>query len=126
LTVAVATGGVVFEVTVTDAEPIQPFVVLVTVTVYVPAAVTVLVAPVPPPLHAYVTPVDGVAVKVASVFVHDKFLFVVAPAVGGVVFEVTVTDAVPVQPFTISVTVTVYVPAAVTTLVALVPPPLHA
>ncbi len=48
----------------------------------------------------------------------------VMPAVGGVLFAVTDTEAVAEQ--LASVTVTVYVPAVVALLVELVPPPLQA
>ena len=61
----------------------------------------------PPPLHAYVTPVAGVAVNVELVTAHVKLLLLVAVTTGGVVFDVTVTDAVLVQPFEVLVTVTV-------------------
>ena len=45
-------GGVTFCVTATVAVALQPFVVFVTVTVYVPGAVADFVCDVPPPLHA--------------------------------------------------------------------------
>ena len=49
-------GAVLFCETVTDAVDVHPDDGLVTVTVYVPAAVTAFVAALPPPLHKYVTP----------------------------------------------------------------------
>jgi hypothetical protein len=45
---------------------------------------------------------------------------------GVVISCVTVVDALAVQPFAGSVTVTEYVPGAVAVLVLVVPPPLHA
>ena len=62
---------------------------------------------VPPPLHAYVTPVDGLAVNVTLVTLQLKSPLLVALAVGAVVFELTVTLAVELQPLALSVTVTV-------------------
>ena len=53
------------------------------------------------------TPVAGVAVKVTLVTEQLKSPLFEEPAVGGVVLEFTVTLDVAVQPFTISVTVTV-------------------
>lgn len=46
-------------------------------------------------------------------------------AVGGVVFVVTVTVCCDAQPVPKSVTVNVYVPAALTVLVAAAGPPVH-
>ena len=58
-------GGVVFCVTVLDADAVHPLAGSVAVTVYVPAEVTDFVVPVPPPLQANVAPaVDEEAVNV--------------------------------------------------------------
>lgn len=78
---------------------VQPF-VPVTVTVYVPACVTVTLAFVPkPPVHWYVPP--PVAVRLTLVVAQPKtvepVLFVI-PAFGGVVFSVIMTEAVAVHP----------------------------
>ena len=126
LLAALAVGAVVFELTVTLAVELHPFELSVTVTVYVPAAVTIFVDDVPPPLQAYVTPVDGLAVNVTLVTLQLKSPLLAALAVGAVVFELTVTLAVELHPLALSVTVTVYVPAAVTLFVDDVPPPLQA
>ena len=108
LLAALAVGAVVFELTVTLAVELQPFALSVTVTVYVPAAVTLFVEVVSPPLlHKYVTPVDGLAVNVTLVTIQLKSPLLTALAVGAVVFELTVTLAVELQPLALSVTVTV-------------------
>lgn len=67
---AIDTFGVtVFCETVADAVALHP--AAVAVTVYVPEVETDLVAPVPPPLHAYVTPgVADVAVSVTLVLLQ--------------------------------------------------------
>jgi hypothetical protein len=49
-------GGVVFCVTILDADAVHPLAGSVAVTVYVPAVFIDFVAPVPPPLHANVAP----------------------------------------------------------------------
>ena len=94
----------------------------VTVTVYVPGAVTVAVALVPkPPLQLYVPP--PLAVSVIDVVVQVRSVVGdVIDAVGTVVFWLMVILSVSVQPLA-AVTVTVYVPGAVTVAVALVPKP---
>ena len=96
----------------------------VTVTVYVPGAVTVALALVPNPLsQLYVPP--PVAVMLIDVVVQVNSVVVggVMPAVGAVRFCVIVMLSVSVQPLA-EVTVTVYVPGAVTVALALVPNPL--
>ena len=72
------------------------------------------------------TPVAGVAVKVTLVTVHVKLPDELAPGTGGVTSCETATVAVALQPVVLSVTVTVYVPGALTDFVCDVPPPLHA
>ena len=106
--VAPAVGATIFCVTVTALVEVQPLVVLVTVTVKVPGAVVVAVAPVPKLLdQLYVTPVAGVAASVALGVVQVTVAgLAVAVAVGGVLFTVTVTERVVEQPF-VPVTVTV-------------------
>ena len=116
-------GNEMFEVTVVLLLAVHPL-LFVTVTVYVPAVLTVLVAAVPPPLHAYVTPADPVAVNVTVVLLH-----VSAPsfvALTEALETLTVNGSEAVQ-FLLSVTVTVYVPLLAGRLLLFpVPkPPLH-
>ena len=66
-----AVGLVVLFTTVAEQVAVHPFVVLVTVTVYVPPFNPVIVAVVPPLLHKYVTPV---AVAVALPFGVEQFV----------------------------------------------------
>lgn len=121
--------------TVTVAVAVHPFAGLVTVSVYVPAALTVGVAVFPPdtipgPLQEKVAPLVeeepfSVAVVVPQVIVCGE----PALALGGVIFCVTFTVAVFVHPAGL-VTVSVYVPGAFTVGVAVFPPetipgPLH-
>ena len=87
------------KLTVVVAVPVQP-VVAVTVTVYVPAVEIVVLAVVEPLLQMYVPP--PVAVKMVEL-VPQTVVF--PEIVMATVFTVTVTEAVPVQPFA-SVTVT--------------------
>ena len=102
-----AVGLVVLFTTVAEQVAVHPFVVLVTVTVYVPPFNPVIVAVVPPLLHKYVTPV---AVAVALPFGVEQFVLSTLEqvTVGGVLLTVTKTTSVSVQPFA-AVTVTVYV-----------------
>ena len=119
-----ALGVAMFCVTVADAVFVQPFDGSVTVTVYVPGVVTAFVVPVPPPLHAYVTPavVDD-AVNVTLVTVQLSTAGAAILILGVVMFCVTVADVVMVQPFAGLVTVTVNVPGAETVFVVVVFPP---
>ena len=120
-------GGVAVCVTVVDVEAVHPFAGSVAVTVYVPAVVTDLVLPVPPPLHAKVAPaVVEDAVNVVLVTVQFSTAGGAILTLGVVVFCVTVVEAEAVQPFAGSVAETVYVPAVETLFVLPVPPPLHA
>jgi len=65
------------------------------------------------------------AVSDALVVVHVKVAELgLTDAVGAVVSELTVADAVAVQPFA-AVTVTVYVPALLAVIAAVVAPVLH-
>jgi uncharacterized membrane protein len=83
--------------------------------VYVPAAVTIagLAAFTKlPPFHTIVP--ELVPVNVALAVTQSILLLLAEETVGGVVFVVTTTVEVFVQPFVASVDVTVYVPAAVT------------
>lgn len=107
-------------VTTTVLEAVQ-LLAPITVTVYVPGAVTVIMLVVELFDHIYVPP--PVAVNTADGLVHVSGPLPVAATAGGVVLCVTVKDEVAVQPLV--VTVTVYTPAAVTVLEAAVPPPLH-
>ena len=118
---AVAVGGVVFIVTATVVVAVHPFAGFVTVTVYVFAAFTVAVevaapAVIPAPVQLNVAPgVNELAVMFPLNVVHVNTKGNPAVAAGGVVFAVTATVDVFVQPVIASVAVTVYVPVAVTT-----------
>ncbi len=126
---AVVVGAVVFEVTTTVCCEEQPVPESVIVSVYVPAALTVLVAVAGPPVHWYPTP--GVVELPVSVELAEAqvicdgaamLIFGIAP------LAVTFTIDVAVQPLAASVDVTVYVPAALTEagLAALInDPPFH-
>jgi hypothetical protein len=115
--VIAAIGAVVF-VPITElavaVQPLEP----VTVTLYVPPAVTVLLALVELLSHKYVPP--PLATKLIDVVAHVNVpeLGVIA-AVGAVVLVPITELAVAVQPLE-PVTVTLYVPPAVTVLFALV------
>jgi len=68
----------------------------------------VLVAVViPPPQLKVAPPVVEVAARVSLVLVQVKTVGGLIPELGAVMFWVTVTEAVPVHPFAVSVTVTV-------------------
>ena len=117
-------GVVIFCVTVADAVFVQPFDGSVTVTVYEPGVDTVFVVVIFPPPQSNVAPavVDD-AVNVTLVTAHVNTAGEAILAFGVVMFCVTVADAVLVQPFDGSVTVTVNVPGADTALVDVVLPP---
>lgn len=107
---------------------VHPLAGLVTVRVYVPvaeipvlAAVGVVPASVPDvgPVHSNVAPpVEELPESVTEVVVHVKVWSVPALTFGTVVFVVTATVPVFEQPFAGFVTVSVYVPAAVTFVLA--------
>ena len=103
-----------------DSVSVHPF-AAVTVTVYVPAELTLVAAVVAPLLQEYVPP--PVAVKLILVVVHVRTVVVgaVIAATGAVLFCVIVMDSVSVNPVG-PVTVTIYVPGAVTLVVAVVAP----
>jgi hypothetical protein len=113
---ALTLGGVVLLLIVTVDVAVHPFVALVEVTVYVPAAFTeagFAAFTNMPPFQTIVLPADvpdNVAVDVVHVIVPDP----ADVTVGGVVFPVTETVDVDVQPLVEFVAVTVYVPAAFT------------
>ena len=120
--VADTVGGWTLLVTDTEANAVQPLVLLVTTRVYVPTALTTgdrVVAPetICPPLeavHKYAAPgVEPVplSVVVGCWQVMEGFAGP-ATAVGGVVLAVTVTKATLVQPWS-SVTVTELLPGVV-------------
>src|SRR5262249_29998698 len=124
--VALAPGGVLLSPTAADAELVQPLAEFVTVTVYVPVALTVGVAVLPPdtipgPDQLKSVPVVGAAESVTSVVVHVR-VPPVALAPGGEMLSPTAADAELVQPLAEFVTVTVYVPVALTVGVAVLPP----
>ena len=115
-----------FELTSAVAEVVQPFAELVTVTVYVPLAVTVGFAVVPPeatpgPDHAKPVPDVVAPVRTADVVVHVS-VPPVAEAPGAVVLALTAAVAVLVQPLAEPITVTVYVPVELTLGFAVLPP----
>ena len=122
-----AVGGVVVDATIAEHVAVQPVLVLVTVTVYVPADKPVIVAVVAFEAllpHKYVTPV---AVAVAVPFgVAQLVLSVLAQVtIGFVVLFVITASQVFIQLVTGSVTVTVYVPAARLFIIAVIAPVLH-
>jgi hypothetical protein len=128
---AFAFGVLVFRVTNTTSVAVQPLIGSVTVNVYVPAAFTVgvpVVAPETmfPPLlasQAKVTPADvEEPLKAIDVTVQDNTLSIPALAFGAVLFKVTKTTSVIKHPLAGLVTVTVYVPAAFTSGVAVIAP----
>ena len=87
---------------------VQPFAGLVTVTVYVAGDEIVFVAVfTPPPQANVVPPVVEDAVNVSLVLVQVKATGALILTVGGIPLCVTVAEAVLVQPFDGSVTVTV-------------------
>src|SRR5260221_655426 len=119
------TVGFGLTVRVPEPEPVQPF-VSVTVTLYVPAVLVLIVEVVAPVLHAKPAapvPPDGVAVNVVgSALAHTSGLFTVTVGFG---LTVRVPDPEPVQPF-VSVTVTENVPVVLLLIVEVVAPVLHA
>ena len=102
---------------------VHPF-VPVTVTQYVPGALTVRVAPVMPPVHIYVPPPVAVNMILGTLHVKVVLGLAVIPAVGIVPFWNIVIHELEVHPF-VPVTVTQYVPGALTVCVAPVMPPVH-
>ena len=96
----------------------------VTVTQYVPGALTVCVAPVMPPVHIYVPPPVAVNAILGTLHVKVVLGLAVIPAVGIVPFWNIVIHELEVHPF-VPVTVTQYVPGALTVCVAPVMPPVH-
>ena len=68
--------------------------------------ITLVVVIIPPPQLKVTPAVVDVAVSVSLRFVQVKTVGGMIPALGGIVFWVTVTEAVLVQPFAGSVTVT--------------------
>ena len=120
---ALTFGKLASNVTTATSVAVHPLTGFVTVSVYVPAALTVGVAVVapdtifPPPLATQpkVTPgVVEVPSRAMDVVVHVSILSAPAFAFGGVLFRVTSATSVAVHPLTGFVTVSVYVPAAST------------
>ena len=103
---------------------VQPVVVFVTVTVYVPVPKPLIVAVVSPVLHTYVT---SVAVAVALPFAGIQLVLSTCLQVklGGVELVTTTAWQVFVHPVVVFVTVTVYVPEFKLLMVAVVAPVLH-
>jgi len=71
-----------------------------------------------------IVPLGAFGDKITLVLVQVKGPSLLAVTGGGVVLELTVADAVAVQPFA-AVTVTVYVPALLAVMAAVVAPVLH-
>lgn len=110
--VAVAPGGVVFDVTIAEALAIHPFTGFLTVSTYVPAVVTmmfcVMAVKPPGPVHEKVAPGVLVLPEIEIDGVEQfRVPEAVAEAVGGVVFDPTVTTADREQPFCGLVTLSV-------------------
>jgi hypothetical protein len=107
---------------------VHPFAGSVTVTVYVPTALTLGLAVVEPdtipaPVQLNVAPaVDDEPFRTTEDAEQLSVCDAPALAFGAVALELTATVDVAVQPFPGSVTVTVYVPAAFTVGAAVVPP----
>ena len=104
-TFAIETVGFGSTVSVPEPEPVQPF-VSVTVTLYVPAVLVLMVEVVAPVLHANVfapVPPEGVAVSVAGRVLAQTSTFAIETV--GFGSTVRVPSPEPVQPF-VSVTVT--------------------
>jgi hypothetical protein len=109
--VALAPGAAISAFTRADAELVQPFAEFVTVTVYVPEALTTGVAVVPPetipgPDQLKFVP-EVVAPESETEVVVQVSVPPVALAPGGVTLWSTAADAELVQPFAEFVTVTV-------------------
>ena len=108
-----ASGGVILLFTATVAVFVHPFAGSVTVTVYVPVALTIALAALPPetiplPVQLYVAPgVVELAAMVPLSVVHVSVKGAPDVASGGVVLFATVDVAVFVHPEAGSVTVTV-------------------
>ena len=124
--VALAPGGAMIALTSVVAVLVHPFDEFVTVTVYVPEELTTGLAPLPPetmPGPVQLKPVPDVldAERDTEVIVQLS-VPPDADAPGGVVLELTSAVAVLVHPFAEFVTVTVYVPDALTLGFAVVPP----
>lgn len=125
---AFAFGVLVFEFTTTCAVAEHPFAGSVTVNVYVPAALTVGVAVfapevIPGPIQLNVVPlVVEEPPRLTEVAIQFNVCVAPAFAFGTPAAAFTATCEEEVQPFAGSVTVNVYVPAAFTTGVAVLPP----
>ena len=106
-----------------QADAVHPFEVFVTVTQNVPAVVTLIEDVVRAGLvfQLYVIPVAGFGVAVSTAVVRIQFSeSLLTLTVGRRVSTVTVPHAVAVQPDDCLVTVTQYVPPAVTTIFCVV------
>src|SRR3972149_2242185 len=124
-------GGATSDVTSATSVAVHPFAGLVTVSVYVPAASTSGVAEVapetmcPPALAFQLKGAPGVLdepARLICVTTHVRTLSGPASTFGGVTSEVTSATSVAVHPFAGLVTVSVYVPAASTSGVAVAAP----
>ncbi len=101
-----AVGGVDVDATIAEHVAVHPVVVLVTVTVYVPAARLLIIAVVSLLLHKYVTPV-AVAVAVPFGFIQFVLSVLAQLTIGLVILSVIIASQVFVQPVVVLVTVTV-------------------
>ena len=104
---ALTVGGVMFWVTTTTSEAVQPFPVFVAVTVNVPALLTGIDEVVAPLLQTNVVFEEAVAVSSTEVVVQVNTLSAPALTVGGVLLSVTTATSEAEHPFIVSVAVTV-------------------
>jgi hypothetical protein len=123
LLVIPAVGAVVLRVVVAEAVAVQPL-LPVTVTVNVPAALTVMAEVVAPLLHSYAVPPLAVKVVDGVVQFSASPLLVLMLAVGAVLSSVVVALVVAVHPL-LPITVTVNVAAVLTVMAEVVAPIFH-
>ena len=116
------TVGIVSDVTSTLAVSELQRLVPVAVTVYVPAALTVISFVVAPLLHSTVAPEDGTADKITSLFEQKLAVAPLETDTVGIGSDVTVTLDIPELQRLASVAVTVYVPAVFTVILLVVAP----
>jgi hypothetical protein len=118
------TVGTTGFVKVVEHVAVHPDVVLVTITVYVPADKPVKLVLVDPLLHKYETAVE-LALAVPFPAPEQTVLFVNVHVTEGTIGSAIIAEQVAVQPEPSLVTVTVYVPADKPLMAALVDPVLH-
>lgn len=106
---ALTSGGVVFPVIITESIAVQPFPESVTVTVYVPAAVTVAgfaAFTKAPPFQTIVFP-ELFPVNMTLDVMQERLLLPDAVITGGVLFAFTIIESIDEHPELLSVTVKV-------------------